>query len=187
MNTAEGYARLVHQMWTGVPSATVQQHVWGQLLTHGQCAIGANWTRSRELSRRFRSVPGACYANARAIATSHVGDGLMYCEGFATPPSICTVEHAWVVDTVNKEIIDPTWAMVDDLPVETSPPHYFGAVIPVEFVYRAHVKLGRRALIVPMWAVFLDQQDTLGVHAFSRTKRGRQIRIDNRRNHAPSG
>lgn len=77
--------------------------------------MNVNVELSRSLQAEYYLPMGACWFNAKAVVQVLIERGVEaeYVEGRATPPASLTYEHAWA--EANGQIIDPTWARIDDL------------------------------------------------------------------------
>lgn len=62
---------------------------------------------------------------------------MFYCEGFAVPPDLFPIEHAWLVDS-NGCVIDPTWKDGTD---------YFGVVLRKDFVLNHMLKTKKYGIL----------------------------------------
>lgn len=76
---------------------------------------------------------GHCFHNATRHCIANEGRGLIYCEGFAIPPGLIPLHHAWLC-TPQGEVFDPTatWEDCRD---------YFG----VAFKHSFHVEMMLRS------------------------------------------
>lgn len=111
-----------------------------------------------------RGKMGDCYMNAFRISgpPKFAGQGLIYCEGYATSGPF-VIEHAWCVDPKTGCVIDPTWANGTE---------YFGVPFDFTFVCKTIARKGTSG-------VFWDRDNPLlkrgiprsALHRISRCKR----------------
>lgn len=98
----------------------------------------------KALPREFRRMKEKeCYGNAFYCVTKFPHDRYQYVEGWAS--GMFPTEHAWVLDTEDGKIFDPTWPR-DDRHFE-----YYGIVFPTNFVIQHTIKTGYYGLIVNDW------------------------------------
>ena len=84
-----------------------------------------------------------CFSNAFYCVTKFPHDRYQYCEGWAA--GILPTEHAWVLDTEDGKIFDPTW------PNDDRHNEYYGIVFPTSFVMSHIIKTGYYGLIANDW------------------------------------
>jgi hypothetical protein len=109
LNSCEGYLKSLQEM--------------GILVGDFYLLLGRSWKAAGHRPPKYR--PGAkkqCYRNAFNLAQDY---GLTYCEGFAYPPGLIPVHHAWCVDD-SGHVIDPTWDNADS--------EYFGIALRLDYV-----------------------------------------------------
>lgn len=87
--------------------------------------------------RRMRS--NHCFGNAIHCVLRDGGDRYRYVEGYAA--GIIVTEHAWVLDTLDGKIFDPTW------PRDDRHTHYYGIVLPTAFVWKRTLDVGYYGLL----------------------------------------
>lgn len=84
--------------------------------------------------------PNRCFNNAFDLAWAE--PHYRYVEGYAQA-SVLPVAHAWVLDTVTGQIIDPTWSQIPwEAYARRRPIGYVGVVFDREFVARATLDNG---------------------------------------------
>ncbi len=100
--------------------------------------LGQDFER-KPLPTRFRRMKvGQCFGNAFHCASQD--DRYRYVEGFAQ--GVIPTEHAWVLDTEDGKIFDPTW------PRTPGHTQYRGIVFPTWFLHRWAVHCGVAGVLV---------------------------------------
>lgn len=101
--------------------------------------LGRPWMPQARPADIELATPKQCYQNAAALVMQH--RNLWYVEGYACPPGLIPLHHAWCVDSDGR-VIDPTLQ-------EPQNTQYFGIPVSAGFLFREIEKSG-------YWGLFAE-------------------------------
>lgn len=140
MNASQQYILTLEKLFPGGPgSIPIQYEI---LARHGKpmTTKHTSMTGAKEL--------GFCFRNAASM----MNDQYSYCEGYAIAPGLFPMEHAWVVDESDGQVVDPTWAEGTD---------YFGVKFTRKFTAEFALRVGHYSIFGNLYRLRMNPADVV--------------------------
>jgi hypothetical protein len=140
MNASQQYILTLEKRILGGPgSMPIQYEI---LARHGKpmTTKRTSMTGAKEL--------GFCFRNAASMMSNQYS----YCEGYAIAPGLFSMEHAWVVDESDGQVVDPTWAEGTD---------YFGVKFTCKFTAEFALRVGHYSIFGNLYRLRMNPADVV--------------------------
>jgi hypothetical protein len=140
MNASQQHILTLEKMFSVAPdSLPIQYEI---LSRHGKpmTTKRTSMTGAKEL--------GFCFRNAVSMMNTQYS----YCEGYAVALGLFPMEHAWVVDESDGQVVDPTWANGTD---------YFGVKFTRKFAAEFVLRVGHYGIFSNLYLLHMSREEVV--------------------------